>query len=494
MEMESHSPGADLGAARPQVDFEALFEALPSPYMILDRDLRYVAANAAYCAATEQNREVLIGRGLFELFPNPDEGGRMLRASLERVLATGRPDSLALIPYAIPLAPERGGGMEMRYWSAVHTPLMGPDGQVAFVLQNTVDVTALRAQAGAPAPRQGETQLLQRAEEVQRLNASLAEESMHLRDLIMQAPGFMVVLSGPDHVLELVNNAYLKLVGGRPWVGKSIAEALPELADQGYIALLDQVTATQQPFVGRAALVGLQNSTDAPQEERFLDFVLQPILGADGTTRGIFVEGSDVTDRIAAETQQKFLLDELNHRVKNTLATVQAIAAQTLRHSPDPPAFRRAFEARIMALSATHNLLTATSWRGAELRDVLSMELSPYGAERYGLEGGVVDLSAPAALALGMLVHELATNAAKHGALSEPGGRVEVAWRLAPEGKLVLDWRETGGPPVAVSTHRGFGSRLIERSLRGDLAGAAVLAFHPDGLCCHIELPLGPAI
>jgi two-component sensor histidine kinase len=210
----------------------------------------------------------------------------------------------------------------------------------------------------------------------------------------------------------------------------------------------------------------------------------------------VFVEGSDVTDRVMAERQQKLLVDELNHRVKNTLATVQAIAAQTLRTTAEPAAFREAFESRLLALSATHDLLTATSWRSAPLRDVILVEFQPYGSERYALSGPEIDLAPAEALALGLLFHELATNAVKYGALSLAEGWVDVTWNVREEsggGRLVLEWLERGGPPVSPPTRRGFGSRLIERSLKGHLGGEAVLEFAADGLRCHIRLPLrGP--
>ncbi|HEY0436149.1 MAG TPA: sensor histidine kinase, partial [Phenylobacterium sp.] len=164
-----------------------------------------------------------------------------------------------------------------------------------------------------------------------------------------------------------------------------------------------------------------------------------------------------------------------------------------LRSNPDPADFRRAFEARLMALSATHNLLTATNWRSAELREVAQLEFRPYGPERYRLSGPAVSLSPPHALALGMLFHELATNAAKHGAFSAEGGKVEVSWRVrtaAGVRDLEIDWRERDGPRVQPPAHRGFGSRLIERSLQGALGGSATLDYAPGGIRCRIRLPL----
>ncbi|MDZ4371245.1 MAG: PAS domain-containing protein [Phenylobacterium sp.] len=479
-------------------DFGALFDLLPSPYMIVDRDMRYVAANAAYCAVLDRPREALIGRNIFEAFPEPGESGQRLLGSFRRVLDTGETDTIALIPYPIERPAHRGGGFEMRYWSAVHIPLKDADGATRYLLQNTVEVTELQRlktmafgpvgeSASGPAP--GEPDLFQRVREVEAAHANLLRETRDLRDLFMQAPGFMAVLEGSDLTFVLVNNAYQQLIGGRQIVGRPLAEALPEVMNQGFGDLLRDVMARRAPYIGRAVSVQLQRSADAPLEERFVDFIYQPIHTPTGEISGVFVEGSDVTDRVLAERQQKLLVDELNHRVKNTLATVQAIARQTARATPDPMAFREAFEARLLALSSTHNLLTAAGWVSAGLADVLRSELSPYGEGRFQLSGEAVALSPGEAVALGLVFHELATNAAKYGALSAPDGRIEVAW--AVEGaQLLLSWREFGGPPVTAPSRRGFGSRLIERSLDGQMGGRAALEFAETGLICRIRLPL----
>ncbi|MDO8801063.1 sensor histidine kinase [Phenylobacterium sp.] len=479
-----------------KIDFEALFDTLPSPYMVLDRELRYVEINQAYAATVARARQDLIGRHIFEAFPDNGESGRLLRASFQRVIDTGQPDTMALIGYAIERPASQGGGMEMRYWSAVHTPLFGDDGGVAFVVQNTVDVTelqTLKQMASGEAPAPIETSLLQRVQEVQRANLSLLQETSELRDIFRQAPGFMAVLTGSDLTFTLANDAYQQLIGHRPVIGRPVDQALPEVRSQGFVSLLESVMATREPFIGRAASVVLQRTPQGPPEERFVDFIYQPILGPDGETAGVFVEGSDVTDRVRAEEQQKLLLDELNHRVKNTLATVQSIAAQTLRTSPDPTEFRHAFESRLMALSSTHDLLTASSWRGADLRDILQAEFRPHGVERYKLDGPDLGLSPARALALGLLFHELATNAAKYGALSSPEGCVKVRWSVEDvdgDHRLVIGWTEEKGPKVGPPTRKGFGSRLIERSLKGELRGEATLDYLEDGLRCRVVLPL----
>jgi PAS domain S-box-containing protein len=202
----------------------------------------------------------------------------------------------------------------------------------------------------------------------------------------------------------------------------------------------------------------------------------------------------DITERKRAETRQRLLLNELNHRVKNTLATVQSIAAQTLRANPSPAAFREAFESRLTALSQTHNLLTEQNWEGASLREVFDAEL-----EAFGGRGRVtfdyprdVRLAPKAIVALGLAVHELATNAVKYGALSANDGGVRLAWRVEPDAapRLRLTWTEHGGPPVAPPDRRGFGARLLEKGLAGELCGAVRLTYDTNGLVCDMTLPM----
>lgn len=190
--------------------------------------------------------------------------------------------------------------------------------------------------------------------------------------------------------------------------------------------------------------------------------------------------------------QQTTMLHELNHRVKNTLATVQSLA----RQSRGSEAQAVQLEARILALSKTHDLLTREDWTGAPLREVLENELHPYrnGADHIVLDGPDVALVPRYVLAIGMTVHELTTNAAKYGALSTTEGRIRVKWSLMPaengERRLRLDWQETGGPRVEPPTRRGFGTRLISGGIQRELAGSVQLDFEPAGLHCIIEVPL----
>ena len=217
-----------------------------------------------------------------------------------------------------------------------------------------------------------------------------------------------------------------------------------------------------------------------------------PRRGAGGEVLLWYGTTEDIHEQKVAQEHQRLLINELNHRVKNTLATVQAIAFQTMKGDLTLPEARSRFEARLMALSRAHNLLTEQNWGGAALERVVRDSVEHLGGEqdRFALEGPSVWIAPRAALALALALHELGTNAAKYGSLSRDGGRVAIAWRLTEEDKLVLEWKEQGGPEVAAPTRRGFGSRLIEQGLASDLGGEARMAFEPDGLRCTIEAAL----
>ena len=472
------------------IDFQAVFDRIPSPYMMLDRDLRFVAANRAYLSTVARTWDDLKDLGLFEAFPAKGESRQMLESSLIRARDSGQIDLLPMIHYAIQRPPHLGGGFEARIWSATHTPIAGDNGETLYILQHTQDITEIQrlkdvafgARAPVAAAMLGDD-VLRRAEIVQ-------AQSRQLRQLFMQAPGFMAILRGPDHVFELVNNTYLQLIGHRDVVGLPLKQALPELVEQGFVALLDSVRERGEAFVGRQIRAVLQRVPGAAPEERYLDLIYQPIIEDDGEISGIFVEGADITDQVRTQERQRLLVDELNHRVKNTLATVQAIAHQTLRGAASPQHFAEAFESRLMALSKTHNALTNSHWTGAGLRQILSQELSPYGPERVAMRGPDIQLPARVALALGMVFHELATNAAKYGALSQ-AGRLKVAWTIEDSANLALEWRETGGPSPKPPSRKGFGSRLIERSISGELQGRVSIDYDPAGLICRFTTPLG---
>jgi len=328
---------------------------------------------------------------------------------------------------------------------------------------------------------------------VEHRDPTLETQRDRLVEMFMQAPGFIAVLDGPTHVIQQANAAYLSLVGRDEIEGRPIREALADIVSQDFYERLDTVYATGEPYQGRHQTARLTHTPDGPPEVMWLDFVYQPIRDGDGAVAGVFVQGQDITDTVRAADRQKLMIDELNHRVKNTLATVQSIAMQTARHHPDPQRFAEAFQARLMSLSHTHDLLTRSHWEGADLRAVLQHETDAHGGStRIVPNGPPVALDPAQALSLGMIFHELATNAGKYGALSTPDGRVFVDWSLADQRarRLTLSWRENGGPPVAQPQRRGFGSRLIERNVRHDLAGEVELDYAEGGFTAEISLPL----
>ncbi|MBI1682885.1 PAS domain S-box protein [Caulobacter hibisci] len=200
----------------------------------------------------------------------------------------------------------------------------------------------------------------------------------------------------------------------------------------------------------------------------------------------------DITLEKGWARQQSLLINELNHRVKNTLTTVQSITFQTLRNNGAPPDLQAAIESRLVALSQAHDVLTRQNWESASLAEIVSVAAAPYvvdKAARLRVIGPDVGLPPQVALGFAMALQELATNALKHGAWSAPEGVVEISWRLdgADQDHLEMTWRETGGPPVTAPRRRGFGTRLLERGIGAEVGGACVIDFAPTGLVCHIS-------
>ncbi|WP_137130243.1 PAS domain-containing protein [Rhizobium sp. FY34] len=294
------------------LDLDQLFNLSPNPYVILDPDLIMVGMNDAYLAVTMQTRDALIGRQMFDMFPSDPHSmhGRLLRNSFAKVLETKQVDHLPLIPYPIS-GPD--GVLTERFWSATHTPILDSNGKVTLILQHTVDVTELHLLRQAT-PSSGwkiQTDLMKRADAVQGENHALGQEREYLRSLFEQAPGFMAILQGPDHVFQIANAAYKALVGRSAIIGKPVREALPDIAGQGFYELLDEVYAKGSAYSAHSAKVSLQRSSTGEPEELFVDFIFQPLRDAQGNVTGIFVQGHDVTElrrakEAARESEDRF--------------------------------------------------------------------------------------------------------------------------------------------------------------------------------------------
>ncbi|WP_343715073.1 CheR family methyltransferase [Inquilinus sp.] len=227
----------------------------------------------------------------------------------------------------------------------------------------------------------------------------------------------------------------------------------------------------------------------------FVSYTASPIRDTAGKLVPVAVVERDTTERRQAEERQQLLLAELNHRVKNTLASVLSIAGRTRQSSASLEEFSQSFEGRVQSLASAHELLAENVWSGADLRQTLLRELQPYheGKDPPVLTGGEVFLPARAALIFAMAFHELATNASKYGALSAPGGAVKVGWRVVKSAAtpfLRIEWTERGGPKTAEPTREGFGLSFVKRSIAYELHGNAELTFKPAGLQCRIEVPM----
>ena len=221
-----------------------------------------------------------------------------------------------------------------------------------------------------------------------------------------------------------------------------------------------------------------------------------PLRDASGAVVGAINMLVDITERKRSEDQRHLLVNELNHRVKNTLATVQSIAAQSFRRESESDSYRW-FEGRLVALSEAHDVLSRENWEAAPLHDIIAQVVAPLEDEerqRFAIEGPLVRLRPKVALSLAMVLHELCTNAAKYGALSNgSSGRILIQWRLSGDDDariLHLRWQETGGPAVATPLRKGFGSRLIEQGLARELGAEVRLIYAVEGVVCEIDAPL----
>jgi signal transduction histidine kinase/ActR/RegA family two-component response regulator len=328
----------------PSSFFQALYDASPNPYLILDRNLNIASANRAYLASTKRELDDIVGRWAWDAFPTDPQTLEQAIASFERVIHTGKSDIMALLRFDIPRAEADGGGFEVRYWSITHSPVLGPTGEVEYVLQHPIDVTELERlrEVTRQAPHASlelvpaHSGIFQRAQDVYEANLNLIANVNRLQSLFQQAPSFMAVLRGPDHVFELVNTALIELMGTRDYIGKPVRDVLPELIDQGYVAMLDRAYQTGEPMVAYGKEIRFQPAPGM-LSDRVVNFIYQPISDAAGKVEGIFVEGSDVTEqytaqrmrddqmRLEARHKDEFLA-MLAHELRNPLAPITSAA------------------------------------------------------------------------------------------------------------------------------------------------------------------------
>jgi two-component sensor histidine kinase/PAS domain-containing protein len=383
------------------------------------------------------------------------------------------------------LLTERGGGLERNPAAA---RLSGVLGNVTFLerpFHPTILVslarTALRGRR-----RQYEARALLLEIASQRARFETAIENMPVG----------VGLVEPDSTVVLANPAFRAILPDA-----TLPSARPD-SELNWIAYHgDGRPLSRSDFPGARALrgervQGVEFQHRRGGDSRWYRISGIPLRNAAGRVSAALVAIVDIDQEKRAAEHQKLLVNELNHRVKNTLATVQSISGQTLRNADTPAAAREAVESRLLALSRAHDVLTRENWEGASLGEVVAQAVEPYrmpGEDRLHVAGPDVRLNPRMALALAMALQELATNAVKYGALSNAKGRVDITWTVhngVMPPRLALRWIEREGPRVEPPRRRGFGSRLIERSLALDLNGTVQIEFAPQGVECIVDAPL----
>ncbi len=391
--------------------------------------------------------------------------------------------------------PFRAIARSSNFRSAQSTPIIGRDGKILGMIS-----THWRR-----VHRPSETELMtldlcarQVADFIERFRADelLRESERASRRLaaIVESSDDAIISKDLDGTIVTWNASAERLFGysAEEATGKPITMIIPLERHHEEPYILDRVR--------RGEKIEHYETTRRRKDGTFVDVSLtvSPVKDRQGRVVGASKTARDISERRRAEKQRDFLIAELNHRVKNTLATVASIARHSFREGTSLDGARRSFEKRLQALAHTHGRLADTRWSGAALDRIFDDELSPYrnsSGSNLLVSGPLVLVKPRHALSLGMAVHELATNAAKYGALSDEGGSLTVEWSTAAEcDELCIRWCESGGPPVRTPETRGFGRFLLERALAADLDGDVQMDFADAGFRCTIRLPLSECV
>nr|WP_254447539.1 PAS domain S-box protein [Sphingomonas sp. ID1715] len=437
--------------------------ALPVLISYVDREQRFRFLNRTYEEWFGRTLEELLDRPLSEVMP-PDMY-RERQPWVERALAGETVHYESVFPH-------RDGPRDT---TILHLPHIGADGTVLGMYALVQDITPLK-----------------------RVEAELRASRDRFAAVLDAAPAAILIATDPSCETIEGNAAAYRMM--RVERGTNLSKSSTLAPTFRVFDAEDRELAPHELPVQRAA----RGEESWMHEERveladgrsiFLLGNAVPLRRHDGSVQGAVGAFIDITERKRAEQHQKLLVGELNHRVKNTLAIVQALAQQSFRDGRPVDACRAAFEARLAALAAAHSLLTRQSWEQTDLNRIVETSVQAAlgsRAARVVMEGPAVSLRPQTAVSVAMAIHELCTNAVKYGALSNEVGHVRIRWSVAGEPpQLHLSWIEQGGPPVQEPVSRGFGSRMIERGLAAELGGVARLVFAPSGLRFELSAPLG---
>ncbi|MGZ5983653.1 MAG: sensor histidine kinase [Caulobacteraceae bacterium] len=450
-----HTPEEQLGIV------EAIFGQALTGAILLDGDYRIVRANERFASRFKVTPQACRGRPFGELVPDP--------VLLERLAETARTLRPSTVTGGFQAGPAQRSEVSHCHWSV--SPVLDDAGGLLFLFVMGVDLSDVR-----------------RAEEQLRVRETIYQSAFTCMNegVVFQSADGSIVAVNPaaERLLGLSSRALLGRDSNAPeW--QSVKEDGTPFPGEQHPSMVTLRTGDPQSDV----VMGVRR----PDGERvWISINSQPVVHeGEAEPSAVVTTFHDVTGRKAAEEHQAKMLHELNHRVKNTLAVVQSIAVQTLKTTPEPAAFAQAFNARLMALSQSHEVLTRNDWTAASLLELMAEQLRPYQGEghRIRLTGPDVRLAPKVATALSLALGELATNAVKHGALAGEQGSVSVSWERTAD-RLLLIWREQGGSEVRAPMRRGLGMRLLERALPDELGGSTRITFDPAGLICEMEFPL----
>jgi PAS domain S-box-containing protein len=421
-----------------------------------DRDLRYTWV---YNPRGEDVGATIHGRTDNEIFTSPDR--EAIIATKLRVLGNGEPEDTE-VSYMMP---------EGRVVFAVHIePTFGPDNSIDGIMCAAIDITRIRT--------------LER--EHRRLMEELAT-TLQRYEIAMQGSNVTVFTQDRELRYTSISNPLFGL-GISEIVGRTDEDILPPANRQAIIAAKREVLES-----GHAKNQEIRIANDGT--ERWFDFHLEPMRDVAGAIVGLTCSAVDITERKEGESHLRLLMRELTHRSKNLLAVIQAMAHQTGRHAGSVNKFLDQFGERLQALAKSHDLLVQEGWQGASLGELVRSQLGHYldqSGSQISVDGPSLRLKPEAAQNLGLALHEMATNAAKYGALSIPEGRVTISWsrrRASDGGGLEIQWTESGGPAVGTPKKRGFGSLVIQQNLARALDAEVEYDFAPDGVRCRIMIP-----
>jgi two-component system CheB/CheR fusion protein len=372
-------------------------------------------------------------------------------------------------------------------------PLRSTDGGADVMVRIAPYLTETRDAGGVVFSIFDVTELARYAEEAEAATAEAEARMEELEQFYRVSPTAMGVVDSDYRYLRA--NPQLATINGvspEDHIGRTMHEIVPDVAE-AKVSAARQVFETAQPVVGKIMRGAQAND---PEDIRFWRMDFYPLSvpnPRNGDTRAVGFNVTDITEIMNLQADLRRIMRELQHRVKNMLSNVIALVNRARRETGDPKVTLDTLSQRIRALANTHNLLTAENWTSAAIRDVVAMELSDiYGEDRVTLKGPPVRLNARATLAIGMAVHELATNAAKYGAFSSEQGHVQLRWSRIDEGDgetFLLRWQESGGPTVTAPDGGGFGTVLMRSMIEGTLGGTIKADWNPEGLELVIELP-----